>query len=287
MSEMALLTTRWDERLERWSDRLNPLVVREVRQSLKNRLFLLVFFLVLLGSWLVSAFLVLDYSGSIGYLELGPTFVRYYLLGLIGCLLFAIPVGAFFGMVQEFREKAFELLAITTLSPQTIVWGKIQGAVVMMLIYSSALAPFLSLSYLLGGLGLFPLFAAMMLLFAVSLTMTLFGIMMGALSQQPWLEVLNLLILLAAALVASTLSYTITDALVLRESFAFGELMMGLLCSGLFLGFVALISLGVAQAQLTTTFLPLDYRYGAAARQTATLVPSATNAVPSPPADGP
>ncbi|HSG72543.1 MAG TPA: hypothetical protein VLA12_19180 [Planctomycetaceae bacterium] len=260
MSEIAVLTTRWDELLERWSDRLNPVVVREVRQSFKNRIFLVVFFLLLFGCWLTSMFLILSYSNTIGQFEIGPLFYQWYLVGLIGCLIFAIPAGAFFSMVQEFRDKAFEVLAITSLTPQRIVWGKIQGAMVMMMIYASALAPFISLSYLLGGLGLINLFASLCFLFAVSLTMSMFGVMMGALSQKPWLEILNLLILLIASMVVAGISYGVSGDLVLRESMDLSGMLMGMLCFSLFLGFVALISLGVAQAQLTTTFLPLDYR---------------------------
>lgn len=260
MSDIAVLTTRWDELLERWSDHLNPVVVREVRQSFKNRIFLVVFFLLLFGCWGTSTLLILSYSSTLGQIELGPLFYQWYLVGLIGCLIFAIPAGAFFSMVQEFRDKAFEVLAITSLTPQRIVWGKIQGAMVMMMIYASALAPFISLSYLLGGLGLLNLFASLCFLFAISLTMSMFGVMMGALSQKPWMEILNLIILLTASMVVAGISYGVSGELVLRESVNFSGMLMGLLCFGLFLGFVALISLGVAQAQLTTTFLPLDYR---------------------------
>ena len=45
-----------DQIADSFSDRLNPLLVKEVRQALKGRLFLMAFGLLLLGAWFVSVF---------------------------------------------------------------------------------------------------------------------------------------------------------------------------------------------------------------------------------------
>lgn len=251
---------RWDERLQNLSDRLNPVVVREVRQTLKAKAFIGVFFTLLLCCWAYSMIAVLQYENSMSYYEVGPDFYLVYLLMLIGCLMFAIPSGAFFSMSQEFRDRAFEMLAVTTLSPSQIVSGKLQGALVMMVIYGSAIAPFICLSYMLGGLGLFGVFFSLTGLFLVSISLSMFAVMLGALCQKPWMEALNLIILLIVAMIVSGITYGVLSKIVVAQSASLTEMLVGAICFGVFLLFVSMISLGVAQAQLTTTFLPIGYR---------------------------
>ena len=254
------ILTQWEGRVHELSDRFNPLAVREVRQAIKAKSFLVVFGILLIGSWGFSFFSILEQADDLEYLEIGPNFFLGYFFVLVGCLMFAIPSSAFFSMAQEFHDRAFEMLAVTTLSPSRIVMGKIQGAVVIMLIYSSAIAPFVCLSYLLGGIGVLEIFSCLLGLFLISLAMTLFAVMMGSLSQKPWLEVMNLIILLFVALIASGFSYSLLATTVLMQGISLWSFMTGLICFAIFLGFVSLISLGIAQAQLTTTFLPIGYR---------------------------
>ncbi|MDB4679635.1 ABC transporter permease [Planctomycetaceae bacterium] len=250
----------WENRIRSFSDRFNPLVVREIRQVVKARSFMTVFSLLLIGSWAYSVFGVIKQFEQMEYTELGPLFYRVYLVALIGCLMFAIPSNAFFSMAQEFHDRAFEMLAVTTLSPAKIVSGKLQGAVVMMFVYASAVAPFICLSYMLGGLGLIEIITSLCGLMLVAIALTMFAVMMGALSQKPWLEVMNLIILLVVAMVTAGTSYSVLIEVVLRSGVELGGAIMGIGCFVVFMVFVALISLGVAQAQLTTTFLPIGYR---------------------------
>jgi len=163
-------------------------------------------------------------------------------------------------MAQEFHDRAFEMLAVTSLSPSKIVAGKIQGAIVMMIVYASAVAPFICLSYMLGGLGLIEIITSLCGLFMVSIALTMFAVMMGALSQKPWLEVLNLIIMLIVAMVTAGVSYGILTEVVIQGGVELLGAITGMGCFAVFMVFVALISLGVAQAQLTTTFLPIGYR---------------------------
>lgn len=259
MTDWPALATRWETRLERWSDRLNPVVVREVRQSFKARMFLGIFMILLGVTWLGSVTGILSQSTAVNYYELGPEFFQWYLLALIACLVFAIPAGAFFSMVQEFRDKSYEVLAITALSPQKIIFGKLEAAVVMMLIYSSAVAPYLCLSYLLGGLSLLSLLLALTAVAAASLSMCLFAVMLGSLAQKPWAEVVNLIVLLFGSAITAGILYNGLIVSLLRET-DIGGLIVGMGCFAVFFGFAALISFGVAQSQLTTTYLPLNYR---------------------------
>jgi hypothetical protein len=253
-------TGTFENRIRAFSDRFNPLVVREIRQIVKARSFITVFSLLLIGSWTFSVFGVIKQFEQMEYTELGPFFYRVYLMALIGCLMFAIPSNAFFSMAQEFHNRAYEMLAVTTLSPAKIVSGKLQGAIVMMLVYASAVAPFICLSYMLGGLGLIEIMTSLCGLMLVAIALTMFAVMMGALSQKPWLEVMNLIILLIVAMATAGASYGILIEVMLQGGVEILEAIMGIGCFAVFMVFVALISLGVAQAQLTTTFLPIGYR---------------------------
>ncbi|MDG2388217.1 MAG: hypothetical protein P8M30_02750 [Planctomycetaceae bacterium] len=250
----------WENRIRSFSDRFNPLVVREIRQIVKARSFITVFSLLLIGSWAFSVLGVINQFEQMEYTELGPFFYRVYLVALIGCLMFAIPSNAFFSMAQEFHDRAFEMLAVTTLSPAKIVAGKLQGAVVMMFVYASAVVPFICLSYMLGGLGLIEIITSLCGLMLVAIALTMFAVMMGALSQKPWMEVMNLIILLIVAMTTAGASYSVLIEVVMRSGVELGGAIMGIGCFAVFMVFVALISLGVAQAQLTTTFLPIGYR---------------------------
>jgi hypothetical protein len=256
---LTALFNRWDERLERWSDRLNPIVVREVRQSVKTRLFLAAFLLLLGTTWFLSTAMIVSNASRMQYFELGPDFCGWYVIGLLFCLVFVAPFGAYFSMVQEFRDRAFEVLAISTLTPNRIIVGKLQGALVMMLIYGSAIAPYFCLSYLLGGLSLVDLAVTLLVVSLLAVGMSLFAVMLGSLAQKPWIEVLNLLILFVSAWIASTIANAVVDGL-LRLSVSLESLGFGLVCFAVFIFFVAILSFAVAQSQLTTTYLPLGYR---------------------------
>ena len=55
------LTARWLENVSDWA---NPILVKETRQSLKSRQFVVTFMLLLIVSWLVSVLGVLRLSDS-------------------------------------------------------------------------------------------------------------------------------------------------------------------------------------------------------------------------------
>jgi hypothetical protein len=146
------------DRLELWaeavSDWINPILVKEVRQALKSWTFLATFLLLLLGSWLFSILGVLVAGASIQFGRTGMTF--YY--GYIGLLSFAayivVPFLAYRSLLSERDQSTFEVLSITTLRPNQIIWGKLLTAVVQLFVYFSALTPFIAFTYLLGGIDI-------------------------------------------------------------------------------------------------------------------------------------
>jgi hypothetical protein len=152
------------------TDRLNPILVKETRQALKSRQFIITFMLLLTVAWLISVFGVVLNGPAIEYGAAGRMFFAWY-AGVLGfATLFVVPFGAFRSMLNERDYNTYELLSISTLSPRQIVTGKLQSSLVQVLIYYSAIAPFIAFTSLLQGFDL-PLVA---LVLSIGLLWSLF-----------------------------------------------------------------------------------------------------------------
>ncbi|MCA9133244.1 MAG: hypothetical protein KDA45_08815, partial [Planctomycetales bacterium] len=144
------------ERAWLWaSERINPIVIKEVRQSLKSKQFTISFGLTLIAavSWtLIAVSLMVP---RIFYLPGGMPLLAGFFCILTVPLMVIIPFSAFRSLTAETEDSTFELLSISSLSALQIVHGKMASACVQILLYLSALAPCIVLTYLLRGVGLF------------------------------------------------------------------------------------------------------------------------------------
>ena len=151
-SKFSRFGSRVDGMLESAGDRLNPILVKEARQALKSRQFLLTFLLVLLGCWVWSILGVAQIGEAVYYGSYGPRmFMGYYMI-LAGALLVIIPYTAYRSLAAEREDRTYELLSITTLSPAQIIAGKLASSVLQMLVYLSAIGPCLTFTYMLRGM---------------------------------------------------------------------------------------------------------------------------------------
>lgn len=146
--------------LEAASDRLNPIVVKELRQGLRSRSFTVAFSLLLAGCVLVA---VGAWSQpSSGGREGRSTFEAFFAcLAFVGFLV--VPGQAFRSLSQELASEDWAALTLTTLRPRQILWGKIASHLVQGTLYASATAPFLLFSYFLQGIGLASVLAVLVL----------------------------------------------------------------------------------------------------------------------------
>ncbi|MEX0702097.1 MAG: hypothetical protein WD069_08370 [Planctomycetales bacterium] len=247
-------TTRFDRWQEAWADRLNPMLVREMRRSLKSRQFLAAFGLALLAAWLVSAWGLARLGGSGEVLEPGRDFFYGYHLVLDACLFFPVPFGVFRSMSAEFREESFEVLAITTLRAERIVLGKLQCGLAQMGIYLSALAPFLCMTFLMGGVGVGTVLCCLLASFAGSLLLCLMAGMLGALAKRPAWETVNSVLLVLAAMFVFGMSRGVSEE-VIRSGMGIGMggVMGYLACTGAILLFGGAIMLAVTIDQFHPT----------------------------------
>ncbi|VAX38485.1 hypothetical protein MNBD_PLANCTO02-2375 [hydrothermal vent metagenome] len=147
--------TFWDK-IAIWSewasDYGNAILVKETRQALKSKQFVITFMLVLIACWIISFFGVTLKGGNrIQYGETAKMFFLSYYIVLTAAVLVIVPFTAFRSLLQERELMTFDLLSITALKPRQIILGKLASALLQTLIYFSAIAPFIAFTSFLGG----------------------------------------------------------------------------------------------------------------------------------------
>jgi ABC-type transport system involved in multi-copper enzyme maturation permease subunit len=142
----------WVEgRLAALAERANPILVKETRQALKSRQFIVTFLVVLLGCWIISFVGIAIVGPQIYYAAAGPGLLAAYYTILIVPLTLVVPFTAFRSLAAEQEENTFDLLSITTLGSRQIVTGKLTSALVQMVVYLSAVSPCIAFTFLLRG----------------------------------------------------------------------------------------------------------------------------------------
>ncbi len=184
------LPQRGWERLWLWvSERINPIVVKEVRQSLKSKQFTISFGLTLIAavSWTLIAISLM--VPRIFYMPAGMPLLAGYFCILAAPLMVIVPFGAFLSLTAETEDSTFELLSISALSALQIVHGKMSSACVQILLYLSALAPCIVLTYLLRGVGLYTILLFLAWTVVLSVCETALALLIGAVARTRLLQV--------------------------------------------------------------------------------------------------
>lgn len=164
------------------SDHLNPIVVKEIRQSLKSRQFTISFGLTILAAvgWTIIAVSLM--VPRLYYLPGGRALLLGFFFILAVPLLVIIPFSAFRSLTSESEDGTYELLSISALSSTQIIYGKMASASVQILLYLSALAPCIMLTYLLRGLGLGTIAFVLGITVAISLLETALSLALASVS---------------------------------------------------------------------------------------------------------
>ena len=138
---------RW---LENKSDLLSAILVKEVRQVVRGREFV-----YSLGAGLLAG-LAVAFFGAADALTGTGTAGRWTFSVLIGILtligLAVVPLGAFNALRTERAEQTLELMTLTALTPRRVVIGKLLAQGVKLATLFAAMAPFVAMSFLLGGI---------------------------------------------------------------------------------------------------------------------------------------
>jgi len=139
--------------MARWGDRLNPLVVKEVRQGLRTRVFWVCFGLMLLACLLVALVAYVD-TREAAYARHGQGYFFAFFVCLGLAHFFVIPYSAYRSLAREREDETWVLLVLTGLGPRRILRGKVASFLVQAVLYASAVGPFLLFSYFLNGIAL-------------------------------------------------------------------------------------------------------------------------------------
>ncbi len=147
---------------ERFVDSVGPIVVKEVRQGLRAKVFA-IFFGTLLVVCLAMALFALAQAQDAAGIAYGKEFFAGYLTALGAVTFFVIPFVAFRSMVRELEDETWVLLTLTGLGAISIVRGKWVSAMSQALLFGSACAPFVLFSYFLNGIDIVQVVTGLML----------------------------------------------------------------------------------------------------------------------------
>lgn len=159
-------------------DRLSSILVKELRQGLRQPTFVIAFLCLQVLLCIVVLVAALSApAGSRAGSEAGSAVSGFFfvLLGIV--LLVAQPIRALNALAMEIKADTMDLLLLTRLNSWRITFGKWLALVFQSGLLVVAVLPYLILRYYLGGMQLFSelMMLGLMLVFSASLT----GVMVG------------------------------------------------------------------------------------------------------------
>jgi hypothetical protein len=198
---------QWGARLEKFldaaGDRLNPILVKEARQSMKSKQFSVTFSLLLILSWMWTAIFVAFSVPDIFYEAWGNNLLIGYIVILSIPLFIVVPFAAFRSLAAETEDGTFELLSITSLSARQIVTGKLGSAILQMMVYYSALAPSIAFTYLLKGVDILSIGLLLLHTFVISVVLSILGLLAATITRARHWQVLVSVVLIGGLLFAT------------------------------------------------------------------------------------
>ncbi len=194
----------WLQRIDRWGTRwgdfINPILVKETRQSLKSRQFMATFSLLLFASLVWTLIGSLQQMPQIYYMPSAKTLVIGYYFLLAVPMLLVVPLAAYRSLEGEVDDGTLELLTITSLSPLQIVLGKLGSAALQMLLYFIVLIPCLAYAYTLRGVELSSLATLLVMLMLSGLSLTSLALVLSPVSPGRMGQTVLMLVMLAILL---------------------------------------------------------------------------------------
>ncbi|MBI3182376.1 MAG: ABC transporter permease [Myxococcales bacterium] len=136
----------------RLSDLVSPIVVKEIRQGLRTKVFWISFGLLLLACLVIALFAYADQRAGRG--RTGDFYFARFTSCLALVQFFVVPYAAYRSLLKEREGETWALLALTGLTPRRILWGKLGSFLLQGLLYGSAAAPFVLFCYYLNGIDL-------------------------------------------------------------------------------------------------------------------------------------
>ncbi len=196
------LWNRIDHWCERAGDSLNPILVKETRQALKSRQFVMTFSVLLFAAlaWTIIGSLTL--MPQIYTQPSAPRLLIGYYVVLAIPMLMVVPLAAYRSLEGEIDDGTLELLSITALSPWHIVLGKLASASLQMVLYFVALFPCVAYAYTLRGVDLPTTLLIMAMLVVGALMLTVIALFFAPLARTRTGRIVTLLAVMAVIVAA-------------------------------------------------------------------------------------
>ncbi len=174
-------------------DWLNPVLVKEIRQAQRGKVFSVSLVVTVLLALFACMLMALEINSSSG--QQGREFFTLVYVFLCGAVLLIVPFQAFNAMGSEWDDHTFEMLVLSNLKPRQIVLGKILSAFVQALLFFAAFLPFIAVAFLLRGVDMLVLAVVLGLTAYASLWFTTVSIMFSTITRNRFLRVLMMVIL--------------------------------------------------------------------------------------------
>ncbi len=169
----------WD----RASDWVNPILVKEIRQAFKSRIFGFAFVLLLGLCWVISYLGTVSVGRGLEFYSYGTIFFGWYFLVLFGAIFVVVPFTLYWNMCAERMDDTLDTLSITTLRARRIVNGKLAGALVQILFYFAAILPFIAFTSLLNGFRLGVALIFLVIVFSLSIATSTLALALSTLTK--------------------------------------------------------------------------------------------------------
>ncbi len=168
---------------------MSPMLVRELRATLRGRRFAAVHLLALaLTAFVVLGFALTEqirWSAQSAYV--GSGIFCIFLLCQAALALLVLPAWGSTSIVSERENHSLDLLVTTTMRPWQIVWGKLAASLVYALVFFSSTLPLLCVAFLFGGVSLLELTLAMVGLACEAVMVAACSVCISAWSpSSPW-----------------------------------------------------------------------------------------------------
>ena len=159
---------------------VNPLLVKEMYQSLHNKKFLTALWLML-GCSLVAY--VTIFAGSRGKACGDTMFAGFSFVMYIGGVVI-LPYLAFANLSEEVKSRTLELVHITRMNSRKHVRGRLLASLVKIGLVFSTIGPFAVAAFLFKGVGVGPIIIILILTLLFSVFACTVGIFFAALTSQ-------------------------------------------------------------------------------------------------------
>lgn len=148
--------------LEKLDDRINPIVVKELRQAVQGRFVSAILILFLISQMLAISYCLVATDAAVDF-SVGRDVFTFLLFLLLGTCIVAIPAYAGFRFSSERTESDSDLLFITSITPASIIRGKFTASMALVILIYSACMPYMTITYLMRGIDLPSIFVVLVM----------------------------------------------------------------------------------------------------------------------------